>query len=146
MNEAIHFIRAKIYTALNGNITSNSSIVPIFNRVPSNQSSPYIWIYSLRTNEIDQNADKYMLEVITRIECVTKFSADVGGDLIANQLVSDCVSLLRTRSAGYFDLSSDNFNVYGSEVESINYSQEDAEDGTYIKGIIELKNKVEQTN
>ena len=67
MNEAMHHIRAKIYTALNGNITLNSSTVSVFNRVPTNNASPYIWIYSLSTNEIDQNNSSYNMECITRI-------------------------------------------------------------------------------
>ncbi len=146
MNEAIHHIRAKIFTVLNGNITLNGSNVDVYNRVPSNASHPYIWIYSLSTNEVNQNASKFNLECITRIECTTRFDADTGGDLDSNLLVNSVVSLLRTRSAGYFDLSSSNFKVYTSEVVSINYLQDDAGDHTYIKGIIELSNKVEQTN
>lgn len=146
MNEAIHHIRQKIYNALNSNITLNSATVPVYNRVPTNSAYPYIWIYSLSTNEVDQNASKYNLECITRIECVTRFNGDQGGDLDSNRLVNSVVSLLRTRSAGYFDLSSSNFKVYTSTVESINYIQEDAEDHTYFRGIIELSNRVEQTS
>ena len=146
MNTAMHHIRAKIFTALNGNVTYNSANVPVFNRIPTNQASPYIWIYSLSTNEIDQNATKFMSETITRIECVSKFAGDSGGDLTANLIVNSCLSLLRTRSSGYFNLSANNFNVYGVEIESVNYVQEDGDDATYIKGIIELKVKVEQTS
>ena len=144
MNEAIHHIRQKIYNALNGNINLGGSSVPVYNRVPTNSNFPYIWIYSLSTNEVDQNASKYNLECITRIECVTRFDGDVGGDLNSNLLVSSVVSLLRTRSSGYFNLSASGFKVYTSTVASINYVQEDENDHTYFKGIIELSNKVEQ--
>lgn len=144
MREAIHHIRAKIYTALNGNITLDGNNVPIYNRVPMDASYPYIWIYSLSTDEVDQNAEKFNMECVTRIECVTRFDSDVGGDLDANLLVNSVVSLLRTRSAGYFDLSANNFSVYTSTVESINYIQEDESDHTYFRGIIELSNRVEQ--
>jgi hypothetical protein len=146
MNEAIHHIRAKIYTVLNGNVTLNSASVPVYNRVPIDANYPYIWIYSLSTNEIDQNATKYNLECITRIECVTRFDSDVGGDLDANLLVNSVVSLLRTRSSGYFNLTSNDFKVYTSTVESINYVQEDERDHTYFRGVIELSNRVEQTS
>ena len=54
MREAMHHIRKRIYTALNGNITLNSASVPVYNRVPTNASHPYIWIYSLSTSEVDQ--------------------------------------------------------------------------------------------
>ena len=146
MREAIHHIRAKIYTALNGNVTLNSATVPVFNRVPMDATYPYIWIYSLSTNEVDQNAEKFNMECVTRIECVTRFGVDVGGDLDANLLVNSVVSFLRTRSAGYFDLSASNFSVYTSTVESINYIQEDESDHTYFRGIIELSNRVEQVS
>ena len=144
MNEALHHIRKKIYNLLDGGVTLRSASVPVYNRVPTNSAYPYIRIYSVSTNEIDQNASNYNLECITRIECVTRFKGDQGGDLDANLLVNSCLSLLRTRSAGYFDLTSDGFKVYTSTVESVNYVQEDEDDHTYFMGIIELSNRVEQ--
>lgn len=144
MNEALHHIRKKIYNLLNSGVTLRSVDVPVYNRVPTNSGYPYIRIYSVSTNEIDQNASNYNLQCITRIECVTRFRGDQGGDLDANLLVNSCLSLLRTRSAGYFDLTSDGFKVYTSTVESVNYVQEDEDDHTYFMGIIELSNRVEQ--
>ena len=146
MREAMHHIRAKIYTALNGNITLNSANVPIYNRVPTNAGTPYIWIHSISTNEVDQNASKFCLEVITRIECVTRFSGDVGGDLDANLLVSDVLSLLRTRASGYYDLSANNFSVYTNVLDGVTYEQIDRDDHTYFTGIIEMATRVEQTS
>jgi hypothetical protein len=144
MNEALHHIRKKIYNLLDGGVTLRSESVPVYNRVPTNSAYPYIRIYSVSTNEIDQNASNFNLQCITRIECVTRFNGDQGGDLDANLLVNSCLSLLRTRSAGYFDLTSDGFKVYTSTVESVNYVQEDENDHTYFMGIIELSNRVEQ--
>lgn len=146
MREAIHHIRKKIYNLLNGSVTLRSADVPVYNRIPTNSAYPYIRIYSVSTNEVDQNASNYNLECITRIECVTRFNGDQGGDLDANLLINSCLSLLRTRSAGYFDLTSDGFKVYTSTVESVNYVQEDEDDHTYFMGIIELSNRVEQTS
>ena len=98
----------------------------------------------MATNEIDSNQQSFTTEVITRIEIVTKFQGDSGGDLDANILVNTCLTLLRTRSSGFFDLSSDNFKVYGCVNEGVTYSQEDTDGGTYFKGVIELSNRVEQ--
>jgi hypothetical protein len=42
MKDASHFIRKEVYDALNGNITLNSSNVPVYNVVPSSASEPYI--------------------------------------------------------------------------------------------------------
>ena len=147
MKEAIQFIRQKIYTALNGNIPNISGeTVNVYNRVPRNADTPYVWVYSSTTNEINQNAQNFCLECVTRIECVTRFDSDVGGDLDVNTLVSEVLYLLRTRSSGYFDLSANNFNVYMNVLDSVNYEQLDKNDHTYFIGVIELATRVEQTN
>ena len=55
MLEAIHFVRKAIITALNSNVTIDSANVPIYGRVPNNASFPYIRVYSVSNNEVDQN-------------------------------------------------------------------------------------------
>lgn len=147
MKEAMHFIRAKIYTALNGNIPDiNNTTVHVYNRVPSNAVYPYVWVYSLSSKEVNRNNTNYCLECITRIECVTRFDADTGGDLDANTLVSEVLSLLRTRASGYFDLSSNDFNVFINVMDDVTYEHVDRGDHTYIIGVIELSTTVEQTS
>ena len=59
-------------------------------------------------------------------------------------MVSKCLEQVRTRSANYIDLSSDNFKVYTSVNEGVSYVTDDLKDYTYFRGIIELSNKVEQ--
>lgn len=145
MREAMHHIRKRIYQAID-NITFKGSTVPVYNRVPTNATHPYIWIHSISTNEVDQNATNYCLEVVTRIEVVTRFDGDQGGDLDANTLVSNVLSLLRTRASGYYDLSSDNFRVYTNVLDGVSYEQIDRADHTYFIGIIEMATRVEQTN
>jgi len=51
---------------------------------------------------------------------------------------------LRTRSAGYFDLSAVGFKVYTSVNEGVTYLQDDLSDRTYFRAVIELSNRVEQ--
>lgn len=145
MREPMQYIRKAIINAI-GSQSISGQAVQVKNRVSRITDYPYIWVYSVATNEIDNNQQSFTTEVITRVEIVTKYQGDSGGDLVANQLVNTCLSLLRTRTSGYFDLSSDNFKVYGCNVESVNYSQEDTDGGTYFKGVIELSNRVEQTN
>jgi|TARA_R100000479_G_scaffold169369_1_gene111052 hypothetical protein len=145
MREAMHHIRQKIYNAID-NITYSGSVVPVYNRVPTNATHPYIWIHSVSTNEVDQNASKYCLEVITRIEVITRFDGDQGGDLAANLIVSDVLSLLRTRASGYYDLSANNFSVYTNVLDGVTYEQIDRDDHTYFTGIIEMATRVEQTS
>jgi len=144
MIEALHFIRKAIIDRLTDSIVSNGVSVDVYNRVPSNATEPFIKVYSLQNNELDFNRDSFMLECITRIEVVTAFDSDSGGELQCNQIVSDVLKLVRTRSNGYFDLSSNGFNVYTSVLENTSYFEEDADDKTYFRAVIDLSNKVQQ--
>lgn len=144
MLEAIHYVRKAIIAKLNGNITIDGSIVPIFGRVPTNASYPFIRVYSLSNDETDQNQTSFTTETITRVECVTRFASDDGGELDSNLMVSKCLELLRTRSANYIDLSANGFNVYTSVNEGVKYLQDDLSDFTYFRAIIEISNKIEQ--
>lgn len=146
MNEAIHFIRRAIISRLTDAITVNGSYVPVYNRVPNDASEPYIRVYSVTSTEVDQNADSFMLDCSTRIEVVTSFIGDDGGELQANQISSEILDLIRTRSDSYFDLSSDGFNVYTCTNEGTNYLYEDGGDKTYFRAVLNISNRVEQTS
>jgi len=142
--EAIHFIRRAIINRLTDAITVNGSYVPIYNRVPNDASEPYIRVYSVDSNEVDQNADSFMLDCATRIEVVTSFIGDDGGELQANQIASEILDLIRTRSDNYFDLSADGFNVYTCTNEGTSYLYEDGVDKTYFRAVLSISNRVEQ--
>ena len=146
MIEAIHFIRKAIITRLTDAISVNGSYVPVYNRVPNDASEPYIRVYSVDSNEVDQNADSFMLECTTRIEVVTSFIGDDGGELQANQIASEILTLIRTRSGNYFDLSSDGFNVYTCTNEGTSYLYEDGVEKTYFRAILTISNRIEQTS
>lgn len=144
MREVIHRIRKAIIDALTGNVELRGSAIPIYGRVPSDATYPFVRIYSVSNDEIDQNRTSYNMEVITRIEVVTRFESDSGGELDCNLIVDECLSLLRTRSAGYFNLTEQGFNVYTSVNEGIKYLEDDFSDHTYFRAIIELSNRVQQ--
>jgi len=144
MLEAIHYVRKAIIAKLNGNVLINNVAVPIYNRIPTDATYPLIRVYSVSSDETDQNQQSFNTETITRIECISKFYSDDGGQLDTNLMVSQCLEQVRTRSANYIDLSSDNFKVYTSVNEGISYIADDLKDYTYFRGIIEISNKVEQ--
>jgi len=125
-------------------IQLRGSAIPIYNRVPTDATYPFVRVYSVSNNEVDQNQSSFNMEVLTRVEVVTRFQSDSGGELDCNLIVDECLSLLRTRSAGYFDLKDQGFNVYTSTNEGINYLEDDLSDHTYFRAIIELSNRVEQ--
>ncbi len=144
MKDPIKYIRQAMITALNGNISYNGANVPVYGRVPSSASEPYIKIYSVQTNEADQNADEFITETLTRIEVVTAFDSDSGGELEVNTIVNDILVIIRTRSSGYFDLSSNDFHVYTCVNEGVTYLEDDRNDKTYFTSIIDISNRVLQ--
>ena len=146
MKDPIKYIRKKIIATIGGAISHGGSNVPVYNRIPSDVSFPYIWVYGLTTNQIDDNQTKYNVECITRVEVVTRFKGDVGGDLDANTIMSAITNLLISKNQSAFDLSSYNFNCYAVENNGITYIQEDLSDHTYFRATLELANKVEQTS
>ena len=146
MNEAIHFIRQKIITLLTNAITVDGEAVPVYNKVPQNATEPFIKVYSVDTEEIDQNQTSFNIICTTRIDVVTSFVGDTGGELLSNQIVSSILNLVRTRSSGYVDLSSDGFNVYTSVLDKVKYIEDVDEDKTFYKGVITIENRVEKTS
>ncbi len=144
MIEALHFIRKAIISRLTNQISLNGSVVPIYNRVPSSASEPYIKVSSLSNNEINQNTTSFINECITKIEVVNSFNADDGGELQTNQIVSSILNLIRTRASGYYDLSSDSFKVITCVNENTTYFEDDLQDKTYFRAIIEISNRVEK--
>lgn len=146
MNEAIHFIRRAIITRLTDAITVDGSYVPIYNRVPNDASEPYIRVYSVDTSEVDQNQSSFTTNCTTRVEVVTSFLGDDGGELQANQIASEAVNLIRTRSGSYYDLSGDGFNVYTCTLDSTTYLEQDTTEKTYFRAIMTFENRVEQTS
>ena len=144
MNEALHHIRQKYFLLLNNTIDSNGSNVPAYNKVPSDATEPFIKIYSVGVSEVDQNQDSFNLECTTRIEVVTGFDGDSGGELDLNRIVDSVLNIIRKRSSNYIDLSSNNFSVYTTVINSISYFEDDLEDKSYFRAIIEVINRVEK--
>lgn len=145
MNESLHFIRQAIINRLTGSVSFNNVDVPIYNRVPTTATEPYIKVFSISNIEVDQNASSFTNLCETRIEVVTTFNGDDGGEYQSNNITDQIINLIRTRSNGYYDLSSNNFNVYTCELESIRYQEEEEEDKTYFKSIITISNRIEKT-
>jgi hypothetical protein len=146
MIEAIHHIRKEIITLLTDAITVDGNYVPVYNKVPQNASEPFIRVYSVDTQEIDENQTSFNIICTSRIDVVTSFLGDTGGELQANQIVSTVLNLIRTRSDNYFDLSANNLNVYTCTVDSVKYLEDVDDDKTFYKGVVTVENRVEKTS
>tara|TARA_R110002096_G_scaffold199376_1_gene383284 strand:+ start:1527 stop:1958 length:432 start_codon:yes stop_codon:yes gene_type:complete len=142
MNEALHQIRKKYIDLITGNISIGGNVVPIYNVVPSTQNTPFIRIYSYIQEEVDVNNTNFNTECITRIEPVTSFIGDSGGEYHLNLIIDGILSLIRTRTN--IDLSAEGFNVYTTTIDKIRYFEDFKNDETFYRAIIEVSNKVEK--
>ncbi len=146
MKGAIHLLRRGIINKLKNNIFLNNVVVPVYNRIPTDATYPMIRVYGVSTDETDSNQTSFITETITRIECITRFYSDDGGELDVDLLVSQVLELIRTRSNGYVDLTASGFKVYTTVNQGVTYLEDDLKDHTYFRAIIEISNKIEQVN
>jgi hypothetical protein len=144
MNEIFHHLRKKFIDALTNQITISGSTVPIYNRIPIGSATPFVKIYSYQMDEIDQNQSSFNGEYKTRIEAITGFDGDDGGEHQLNLIVDAILQIIRTRTN--VDLSADNFNVYTTTIERIRYFEDIEDDKTYFRAIIEISNRIEKTS
>jgi hypothetical protein len=143
MKDPAFIVRKGLFDILNGNISYDGTNVPVYNVVPNDASYPYIIIYSVSTGQIEDNKTKFISDVETRLEVVTRFSASSGGQLQANKIINSISQLIILKS-GLLDLSSDSFNVYSQTNNGITYLTEDLPDHTYYRGVLEMSVKLEQ--
>jgi len=143
MNEIFHHIRKAFIDSLTDQITIGGSFVPVYNRVPIGTETPFIRIYSYQMDEIDQNQTSFSGEYKSRIEAITGFDGDDGGEYQLNLIVDGILAIIRTRTN--IDLSSENFNVYTTTIDRIRYFEDYEDDKTYFRAIIEVSNRIEKT-
>lgn len=143
MKDPSFVVRKGLFDVLNGNISYDGSNVPVYNVVPDNADYPYIIIYSVSTDQIEDNKTNYIIDVDTRLEVVTRFSSSSGGQLQANKIINSITQLIILKT-GLLNLSSDNFNVYSQTNNGISYLTEDLPDHTYYRGVLSMSVKLEQ--
>jgi len=131
-------IRKGLITKLTNQVSLNGSYLPIYNRVPSTATFPYIFITTVGDGEDFQNRDSFIVETLTRIEVVTRYKGDVGGELDCDLAIGQILSKVRTRADEYMDLTADGFNVIAQTSNGTTPFNEDDKDYTYFRRILEL--------
>lgn len=144
MNEILHHIRKAFIDRLSGNISVGGSNVSIYNVIPRNASYPLIRVYSVSNDETDLNRSSFNVEASIRLEVITRFDGNSGGELQCNQIVDEVLNQIRTRSSGYIDLSAQNWNVYSITNAGVNYLEDDFDDHTYYRAIVNINVKAQK--
>jgi hypothetical protein len=144
MNEIVHHIRKAFLDRLSGNISVGGIDVSIYNVIPRNASYPLIRVYSVSNDEIDLNRSSFNVEASLRLEVITRFDGNSGGELQCNQIVDEVLNQIRTRSAGYIDLSANGWNVYAITNNGVNYLEDDFDDHTYFRAVVNINVKAQK--
>ena len=87
-------LRTAIFTALEGLVTLNSRVVPVYHRVPDQAIKPFIEIIGQSENSEDGNKDKKKYDTIVPIAVRTSSIGGDGGDLFADQISEQIETLL----------------------------------------------------
>ena len=143
MHEIVHEIRKGIITQLTNNVSYNSINVPIYNFTPQGEATPFIRIYTTESSENFYNSGSYMIQANIRIDVITSFDGDSGGELQANQIMDQVINLTRTRSENYIDLSSNNAKVISVLNNGINYSETFERDRSYVIANLDLQYQIQ---
>ena len=99
MNDVSKDIRAYLYGLLNGNVTFNSSTVPVLANPRGDTTYPYILIKSVSMSDISLK-DKFGATYFVSIEIHSRFDVDEGGGQDDIEDISNTVlGLVRTRQA-----------------------------------------------
>jgi hypothetical protein len=141
MKDAGLIIRTKIFERLNQTITYNSKSVKCYDyaSVSTQAYPPYIIIGNFTSTEIGEGSKQsYGQECFIDIEVITSYSNAFGGrkdsDLIANEVME----LIRTRQAGYLDLSP-NWTCIGVQLDNTTNLMELNNSDMIIRKIMRFK-------
>lgn len=140
MKEPSHHLRKAIITALTGQVLVDAVALSIYNQVPANATYPYIRINTI--DNTDESAkDSFISDIAIRIEVVTRYSADDGGELDCNLAIDKILTLLiRTE----LDLSASGFKVVTAKKDRVFYFQDITDKFNYYRGILDIDYKIEQ--
>ena len=141
MKEPAHHLRKAIIDHLFGSVSLNQQTVQIYNKVPQNASEPYIKVYTVSSGESEFNRDSKMVDTLIRIECVTSFDVQAGGEYHVNQLVSQIYNLLRVDPSNYLDLSAEGLYIYSLLIGQTTYLEEYTNGKTYYRAVISVEIK-----
>ena len=145
MKSPIRFVRKAIIDALTNNVTDeNGANVPVYGRVPSETTYPFISVYNESANEIDENRDSFNTIVSIKVDVVTRFNVNQGGSLRADTISDNVAQLIRTRSSGYPDITSNNFRIYTVTLDNMVTIFDEETDHTYIRDILTFNIRVQE--
>lgn len=145
MKSPVRFVRKAIIDALTGNVTDeNGVVVPVYGRVPSNATYPFIRVYNESLSEADENRSSFNTNVAIKVDVITRYNVDQGGSLRADTISDNVSQLIRTRIGGYPNITANNFRIYTVTLDGMVTLFDEETDHTYIRDILTFNIRVQQ--
>lgn len=137
-------LRTAYYTALNGNITYNSSAVNIYDHIPQTEVYPYILLGN-QTNVDDSDKEDFGTDHTLLVEIVSGYSKGYkGGGFTAVDTIGEDVLELIITGTGHLDLSADSLNCfYSSLVLSENF-QENTDTHVIYRKVMRIRHYIQE--
>lgn len=146
MKDVGELIRKKLYERLSGAIVIDLQEVPVFDSasVLAAATEPYILLSTFVSTELSEGTkEAYGQEVSVLIEVGTRFDNSFGGKLLSDRISNEVMELVRTRQAGYLDLSPD-WYVIRTLMESTNTLEQLVDTGVLVRRLIRFTFKIQQ--
>jgi hypothetical protein len=146
MKDVGELIRQKLYERLSGAIVIDLQEVRVYDSasVLANAVEPYILLSTFNSTELGEGSKQaYGQEVSVLIEVGTRFDNSFGGKLLSDRISNEVMELVRTRQAGYLDLSPD-WYVIRTLMESTNTLEQLIDTGVLVRRLIRFTFKIQQ--
>jgi hypothetical protein len=146
MKDVGQLIRTKVYDRLFGVLEYNSQAIPVYDSagVPANASQPYVLLSTFNATELlEGSKQSYGQEISLLIEVCMKFDNSFGGKIICDNISNQITELIRTRQAGYLDLSPD-WYIIRTLLESTNSLEQPINTGVLTRRFIRFTFKIQQ--
>jgi len=146
MKDVGELIRKKLYERLSGAIVIDLQEVPVYDSasVLAAATEPYILLSTFVSTELGEGSkESYGQEVSVLIEVGTRFDNSFGGKLLSDRISNEVMELVRTRQAGYLDLSPD-WYVIRTLMESTNTLEQLVDTGVLVRRLIRFTFKIQQ--
>lgn len=141
MNLPSKELQRAYYTALNGNITYNGSVVPVYDLVPTGADYPFIHLGDQIVRE-NGTKDSFISDVIMQVDIVTGFEAGFGGkaqmydiaDLVSRVIVERVPSVL----------SLSGFNLFKSQLDVSSFLEDQTDTHILYINRIRFRHLIQQ--
>lgn len=146
MKDVGQLIRTKVYDRLFGVLEYNGETIPVYDSagVPANAVQPYVLLSTFTSTELGEGSKQaYGQELSLLIEVCMKFDNSFGGKLICDNISNQITELIRTRQAGYLDLSPD-WYIIRTLMESTNTLEQEVSTGVLVRRLIRFTFKIQQ--